>query len=105
MAGVLLIAVGAACYFWALHELSRANAASRIPMWAGLPPHNPPRTYVLRIVGVILVGAGSFVVTDSLGYWGLLVLLPVVVPPMARLWMHNRAVERRGQDPAVDAPR
>ncbi|MFL0562138.1 hypothetical protein [Kocuria rhizophila] len=56
-------------------------------------------------MGVILVGAGSFVVTDSLGYWGLLVLLPVVVPPMARLWMHNRAVERRGQDPAVDAPR
>lgn len=95
----LSLIIGAVVFTLSFHMVSQANPSERIPQLWGRPARHPRRIYAVRAaaIGLLLLGVAGW--SSTLGYAGLLLLLPAFLPVMIMNVLHNRRVARgqRGQ--------
>jgi hypothetical protein len=71
--------------------LTRANPGMRLPIWLGRPPRYPTAARVLRGLALGLVLFGSISLTDRIGWWGVPLIVAVLLPAfVVRLVQNGR---------------
>lgn len=109
----LSLIIGAVLFTISFRMVSQANTSERIPQLWGRPARHPRRIHAVRAaaIGLLLLGVAGW--SSTLGYAGLLLLLPAFLPVMIMNVLHNRRVARgqhgqRGhpaaQPAAADSP-
>lgn len=92
--GFVLMITGAAVYYRSLVRVLRAHAEVLIPHWRS-PDHVPRGATLQRLLGVVVVVLGNAVASPTLGYWGVLILLVLLLPAGIAVIRHNRRVLER----------
>lgn len=94
MIAVILMILGCASFFYATHVIVSANPHAKIPTWIGLPPNNPGRAFVFRMVGILLLISGAVFSDDLAWYWIAMFILILMAPSAVYMALHNRRVAR-----------
>lgn len=94
--GFMVVFVGLVLGVFAMSRVLSANPDTAVPLWYGRPDVIPVGGLILRGLAVGLTLFGATLAWYVIGFWAILLVVPVLVIPVAMNAAHNRRV--------VDAP-
>ncbi|ANJ27348.1 hypothetical protein [Agromyces aureus] len=94
VAAWLSVIVGVGLLTWSVLVVSLANTGARLPYWRNAE-RTPGRSLGLRAAGVALMILGTGVLSSTLSYWAVAVVLAAFIPGIALLIWHNQALSER----------
>jgi hypothetical protein len=90
----MLVLAGTALQYLSLLMILRANAETLVPYWTGAD-RTPKGSIPLRAASAGILVLGCALLTPSLGYGVVFVLLAVLLPGVPAIVVHNRRVAAR----------
>ncbi|WP_157428061.1 hypothetical protein [Agromyces salentinus] len=85
--------IGVGLLTWSVVVVSRANAGDELPYWTNAA-RTPRRSMGLRVAGVALVILGTGLLSPTLSYWAVAIVVGAFLPGIALMIWHNQAVSR-----------